>query len=196
MSDRVPDFKDSGGQWIYRFTKEKGCRYFTRAGLLFHAMKQRVNPAGDKQKKSPLYKDCINNFENFQDFASWCQLQIGYNEDFQLDKDLLLRGNKIYCKESCVFIPQEINKLITKRQRFRGEYPIGVQADRGSIRASCQTGTGRATVLGYFKDAGEAFLAYKTFKEAHIKSVANKWKDQIDPRAYQALMNYEVLITD
>ena len=42
----------------------------------------------------------------------------------------------------------------------------------------------------------EAFLAYKKDKEAYIKDVANKWKDKIDPRAYEALMNYEVEITD
>ena len=33
-------------------------------------------------------------------------------------------------------------------------------------------------------------------KELRIKEVANKWKDQIDPRAYEALINYQVEITD
>jgi oligoribonuclease (3'-5' exoribonuclease) len=42
----------------------------------------------------------------------------------------------------------------------------------------------------------EAFLAYKHAKEAYIKELANKWKDQIDPRVYDALMNYQVEITD
>ena len=32
--------------------------------------------------------------------------------------------------------------------------------------------------------------------ETYIKEVANKWKDQIDPRVYNALMKYEVEITD
>ena len=38
--------------------------------------------------------------------------------------------------------------------------------------------------------------AYKQPKEDYIKEVANKWKDQIDPRVYDALMKYEVEITD
>ena len=42
----------------------------------------------------------------------------------------------------------------------------------------------------------DAFSAYKKAKEAYIKEVATKWKDKIDPRAYEALMNYQVEITD
>ena len=33
-------------------------------------------------------------------------------------------------------------------------------------------------------------------KEAFVKEQANKFKSQIDPRAYNALMNYEVGIDD
>ena len=50
--------------------------------------------------------------------------------------------------------------------------------------------------LGYYSNAEDAFLAYKEAKEAYIKEVANKWKDQIDVRVYEALMKYEVEITD
>ncbi len=192
----VDDFKDSSGNWVYRYTITGGERVFTRAGMLYHALKQRVNPNGKKQQASPLYTGCYSTFRDFQHFANWCQMQAGYDSKFQLDKDLLKRGNKEYGEQTCVFIPQEINKLLTKRDRFRGEYPIGVTTDRSGIRASCNIGTGVAKFLGYFADGNLAFLAYKTFKENYIKEVANRWKDYIDDRAYEALMNYEVLITD
>ena len=42
----------------------------------------------------------------------------------------------------------------------------------------------------------EAFNAYKQTKESYLKELANKWKDKIDARAYNALMNYQVEITD
>ena len=50
--------------------------------------------------------------------------------------------------------------------------------------------------LGGFDTPEEAFLAYKQAKEAYIKEVANKWKGQIDPKVYEALMNWNVEITD
>lgn len=50
--------------------------------------------------------------------------------------------------------------------------------------------------MWYHTSVDSAFSAYKVFKESVIKEAANKWKDQIDVRAYEALMSYEVEITD
>ena len=55
---------------------------------------------------------------------------------------------------------------------------------------------GRQSYLGYFKTPKEAFEVYKIAKENYIKEVANKWKAQISNKVYQALMNYQVEITD
>ena len=42
----------------------------------------------------------------------------------------------------------------------------------------------------------EAFNAYKEAKESFVKEQAEKWKDKIDSRAYNALLNYQVVIID
>lgn len=55
---------------------------------------------------------------------------------------------------------------------------------------------GKQEHLGYFNTEVEAFKAYKEAKEIYIKELVNKWKSQIDDRAYNALMNYTVDITD
>ena len=55
---------------------------------------------------------------------------------------------------------------------------------------------GKPEWLGSFKTELEAFNAYKQAKEVFVKEQANKWKSQIDPRAYEALMKYEVNIDD
>ena len=55
---------------------------------------------------------------------------------------------------------------------------------------------GRNKRIGRFYNAQEAFYAYKEVKESYIKEVANKWKDRIDPRVYNALMSWNIEITD
>ena len=50
--------------------------------------------------------------------------------------------------------------------------------------------------MGYFNTETEAFEAYKEAKESFVKEQANKFKSQIDPRAYNALMKYEVSVDD
>ena len=49
--------------------------------------------------------------------------------------------------------------------------------------------------LGLFTTPDEAFNAYKPFKESLCKQLALKWKDEIDPRVYEAMMKWEVDIT-
>lgn len=146
----------------------------------------------------PTYLGCnvSDNFKMYNYFYEWCQNQIGFNiADYQLDKDLLLKHNKIYSEDNCVFIPKNINVLLTKRQSDRGILPIGVTKSGSNFQASCSV-NGIRKYLGTFNTPELAFNAYKTFKEAHIKELAEKYKDTIDERAYQALLNYEVDIND
>ena len=157
------------------------------------------------QKKQPTYKGCevSDNFKSYEYFYDWCHKQIGFDNDgngnpFQLDKDLLVKGNKVYNEDTCVFIPNDINLLLTKREALRGEHLIGVSWSKTNkaFIARVNKNKGKPEYLGYFKTELEAFNAYKTAKETFVKEQANKWKDQIDDRAYNALMNYTVEITD
>ena len=72
---------------------------------------------------------------------------------------------------------------------------IGVKKGK-AFKAQISKNKGKREHLGYFNTEIEAFNAYKTAKESFIKEQANKWKGQIDDRAYNALMNYQVEITD
>ena len=62
--------------------------------------------------------------------------------------------------------------------------------------ATINKNKGKQEYLGYYNTELEAFNAYKQAKEAFIKEQASKWKDKIDERAYEALMNYTVNIDD
>lgn len=155
----------------------------------------------DFKKKHPTYKDCevSENFNYYEYFYDWCQNQIGFgNDGFELDKDLLIKGNKVYSEDSCVFIPVDVNLVLTKHTSLRGEYLIGVswsKTHKAFISQVCKS-KGKREYLGLFKTEIEAFNAYKIAKESYLKDLADKWKDKIDGRAYEALMSYQVEITD
>ena len=147
-------------------------------------------------KKSPSYEQCLTSetFNDYQQFKTWCNSQLGFgNTGWELDKDILVKGNKVYSEDTCCFVPKEINLLLVKHDKGRGDYLLGVDyhKNRKQFRARCSD-----KHLGWFNTELEAFYAYKEAKETYIKEVANKWKDQIDPKVYEALMKYEVEITD
>ena len=153
------------------------------------------------QKKQPTYEGCevSDNFLYYEYFYEWCNKQIGFdNKDWQLDKDLLVKGNKVYNESTCIFIPKEINQVLVKRENMRGKYPIGVywSHKNKAFMARVNMNKGKYEYLGSFNAEIEAFNAYKTAKEAFVKEQASKWKGKIDDRAYNALMNYQVEITD
>ena len=153
------------------------------------------------KKKQPTYEGCevSENFKSYEYFYEWCNKQIGFGSEYwQLDKDLLVKGNKVYSEDSCVFIPKEVNTLLTKREALRGKHLIGVSWNKkaNAFIATVSKSTGKREYLGSFNTELEAFNAYKKAKESFVKEQAEKWKGKIDDRAYEALMNYEVEITD
>ena len=153
------------------------------------------------KKKNPTYEGCeaSENFKSYEHFYEWCHKQIGFgNKGWHLDKDLLIKGNKVYSEDSCIFIPKEVNTLLTKSEVSRGEYLIGVHWSKSNkaFVAQVNKNKGKQEYLGYFNTELEAFNAYKKAKEAFVKEQADEWKGKIDERAYEALMNYTVEITD
>jgi len=173
----------------------------TKEQTLWLNMLARCYGKHQKDGRNSTYADCSvsENFKDFQYFAEWCQSQVGFGlKDWHLDKDILFKGNKIYSEDTCVFVPSELNVLFNKKKKQRGDYPIGVSKSSKpdySYSSVCNH-NGKQVWLGYHTTVEAAFFRYKEFKESVVKGAANKWKDQIDPRAYTALMNYQVEITD
>lgn len=153
--------------------------------------------------KARSYKDCTIAWKSQAEFRQWAVAQVGYGvEGFELDKDILVKGNRVYGPDTCVFVPQEINMLFSGCYKAgrRGKYPIGVSFNKGSgtfvAQMSNRQELGLDKYLGSFATVEEAFACYKAAKEAKIKKLAEKWKDQIDPRAYKALMERTVELDD
>ena len=177
-------------------TKKDG--KFKNSFLKWRCMLKRC---GDKTylKDKPTYQQCCvsETFSVYENFEKWFDKQVG-NEcvDFELDKDLLDKGNKIYSEDLCVLLPKDINMALIKKESTRGQYLIGVSKTKsGKFNSDCRVGEG-IKIRGLFDTEIDAFSYYKINKENYIKELAEKWKSKIDERAYQALINYTVEITD
>ena len=152
-------------------------------------------------KKEGTYIDCevCKEWLCYEEFEKWFDnnyYQIG-NEKMSLDKDILVKNNKLYCPERCVFVPQNINNLFIKSDKARGDLPIGVSYNRSrnNFVTQCCKANGVRT-RHYFRDKIEAFNFYKNEKEDYIKEVANLYKKKIPEKLYIAMMNYKVEIND
>jgi len=156
----------------------------------------------NQRHKHPTYLGCTVSelFLTYTNFRDWYVKQKNWdNPDFVLDKDLLSpKDNKVYSEETCVFLPKEVNSLLTTTKARRGNLPIGVckpKKDGQKFRVRiCKDG--KDIELGTFNNIEEAFLVYKAAREDYLKEKANQWRDQLDIRAYDALINYQVEITD
>lgn len=146
-------------------------------------------------RKHTTYLGCSvhPDWHNFQTFAEW--FEQNYKEGQELDKDVLVKGNKIYSPKTCCFIPQSVNLVIIKNNIRRGNYPIGVSKWKSKFKATLHK-EGIYFYLGLFDTLEEAFQTYKIEKEVYIKEVAEKHKNQITENCYQALINYKVEIND
>ena len=135
----------------------------------------------------------------YSKFLEW--YNDNYIEGYVLDKDICNTTNtKLYCPQNCSFVPQSLNNLISNGGVKNSKYTRGItkQKNGKKFKVAIGDGTGGSNKIGMYETIDEAKIAYKTAKEAHVKSVATEYyaKGKINERVYQALMKYEVEITD
>ena len=156
-------------------------------------------------EKHSTYKDCeVEEYLlNFQHMGKWI------NENYYeipgeiicLDKDILCKGNKVYSRKTCIFVPQRINTLFTKSNKRRGKNPIGITLNSSdNYQVRCNNGYGKIIYLGSYTTKEEAFRIYKSYKEKIIKKVIDEYKGKIPEPHYsrlkEAIYNYKVEIDD
>ncbi len=157
--------------------------------------------------KYPTYKDCsvCGEWLFYPNFKEWFDENYYEIDNYKmtLDKDILIKGNKVYSPNTCVFVPERINLLFTKKDANRGKLPIGVywNETKNKYQANCSifditTNKSKGKNLGYYNTPEEAYQSYKKEKENNIKQVADYYKDQIPSKLHEAMYRYEVEIAD
>lgn len=155
----------------------------------------------------PTYKECsvCEEWLLYENFYEWLHSQENFEkwyngEKWAIDKDILIKGNKIYSPNTCCLVPHNINSLFAKRNAKRGNLPIGVVYYKplNKYKAQYDNNVGKNIHIKYCKTPEEAFQAYKIYKENLIKQIAQDEYDKgnIIKKCYDAMMSYQVEITD
>lgn len=139
--------------------------------------------------KMPRYAQCtcVKEWHRFSTFKAWMEQQDW--EGKELDKDILILGNKEYGPHSCLFVEGRINSFFNENSINKGDWPIGVSFHKHhqKFSANCRCViTKKSKHLGLFsnpEDAHQAWLDFKT-EQAHILSA-----EQTDPRLISALLD-------
>ena len=158
-------------------------------------------------ERHPVYRnvDICEEWLYFPNFYEWLHSQSNFEKWYNgkrwaIEKDILVKGNKIYSPETCCLVPQNVNCLFLKREAERGKYPIGVHRSKDGFVARCRNPfINKNEDLGNYSTPENAFyLGYKPYKEDIIKQVAQVEFDSgnITEECYRAMMNYQVEITD
>ena len=159
------------------------CPYYR----VWHGMLQRCYSTKFRER-FPTYKGCSvsKGWLTFSNFRRWMEAQDW--EGMQLDKDLLFEGNKVYSKETCVFVTREVNSFTTDSGASRGEWLIGVYWNKGDNKFKSQCSnplTKKREYLGLFDSELEAHQAWlkRKLQLAHLLAV-----EQTDERVAKALV--------
>lgn len=181
---------------------EKG--EYTYKYKVWSSMMQRAYSQSFKNRH-PTYEKCkvSHEWHNFQLFGDWFDenyYEIEENKSV-LDKDILIKNNKLYSSENTLFVPDFINKLFPSNKARRGNYPIGVSFNKKCqmFQVRCNNslkGKKKYVHLGSYNCPMEAFEVYKEYKENLIKEVANKYKSNIPIKLYDALLAYKIEVND
>lgn len=182
------------GNTTTKENNKKKKSYLTWNSMLVRCYSERY------QTKHPSYIGCIvcEEWHSYENFEKWyidnyyeCE-----NERTELDKDILVKGNKLYSPNTCMFVPKTINTLLLKSDVKRNGI-IGTHFNQNNKYTSqCKTDSKTNKNLGTYDTELEAFLAYKEKKEEYIKTVANRYKEILPLNVYKALLEYKIEITD
>lgn len=142
----------------------------------------------DKLKlKRPTYQGVTvcEEWHSFMRFRAWMEKQDW--EGKQLDKDILVQGNRVYSPTTCVFVDGVVNTFLIDRSAACGEWPLGVSwfEPRKKFMSLCSNPfTKKLEYLGYFTCPDQAHLVWKKRKHELACQLADI---QTDERVAEAL---------
>lgn len=157
--------------------------YTDKRYVLWHSILRR-SYSEVYHKSKPSYKDVrvsedwkrLSNF--MKDIEKLPNFDMALSNNWEIDKDVLSNGEKVYSKETCCFLPREINILFT-RESTKG-LKTGVSYNKRLCKfvASINIGKGSGHI-GVYKTEKSAHTAYCKEKQKHLDSLILKYGDKL-----------------
>ena len=154
------------------------CPYYTKWQSMLSRCYQKK-----ELERNPSYRDkeVCEEWLTFSNFKCWVDSQECKDwQDRQLDKDFI-HDSGVYSPETCVFVPQEVNKFLTYKKlssasgKLIGTYLMKSGKFYGAISDGTHTGT---THLGQFSTELEAHLAWQAAKLVQLEDLISKYEDE------------------
>ena len=146
-------------------------------------------------KNQPTYIECTvcEEWLNYSNFKKWFETNY-YNVDnerMDLDKDILVKDNKVYSPETCIFVPHSINVFFSSSKPKNGRKFAAIYKQNNKFFVQIKY-IDKLYYLGNYNTIDEAFKVYKKEKEKIAKEIANKYKNMIPDKLYNILINFKV----
>lgn len=162
----------------------------------WQSMLERCYEKDSKDLKYPAYSDCSvhTDWHNFQNFAKWFVSQKHHDAGYDIDKDILITGNRVYSEDTCCLVPPEINNMAVSLRFIGVRKPMGISYNKKSrkyIAKICMGGYQK--YIGSYKTLEQASAAYIELKKRYFKNMAIVHKDRLDRKVIEALWYWEEL---
>lgn len=120
-------------------------------------------------------------WKHFSGFKVWADTQV-FTKEMDLDKDILVKGNKEYGPDTCAFVPDYVNLSISGfKSKEINPWPIGVHWSthlKGRpFESMCWVGDKRKR-LGRFATPEEAHAAWQLGKAEALEFVINRYAQE------------------
>jgi len=147
-------------------------------------------------ENKPSYKDVrvsedwrrLSNF--IKDIENLPNFDLALSENWELDKDLLGGDQKLYSKETCCFLPRELNTLFTSESNKGLKKGVFYNKRLNKFTSSINKGDKVRHHIGVYQTEAEAHLAYCKEKQKHLDGLILKYDDKLPENVKSKLKDW------
>ena len=142
------------------------------------------------QEMKPYYKGCGVDVEllNYSNYREWHKENCMDDNKLDLDKDILVEGNKVYSVDTVTLVPHFTNTVFVERG-FDANITYNSEKD---IYNAYMNIIGKRNHIGEYDTEEEAKQAYIDYKQNYIRDFAEKNKGKVPNKTYEAMKNWVV----